>query len=227
MPGVDIVLYDRNGEPVTYEGIETITTDTPVDGERATFTYGTLLGDVEIGLNFKSGDQKISIPDGSLVKEAVVKKPETLVPGNIANGVEIAGVTGNAQLAGWRTIVEETTFTSALDSDYESYASALPTIADEITLNKIYRIKYDSREYTIASQSALVKITASASLNVSFTCLGDNLKTKKINIGSYYYEAQWFQQNYNNIPFLLVSSRVFTGDTSPKSHTIKVEVLEV
>lgn len=92
--GVDIVLYDRTGEPVTYEGIETITTDTPTSGKRATFTYGTLLSGVEIGLNLKNGDQKISVPEGSLVKEAVVKKPTTLIPENILAGVDIAGVVG-------------------------------------------------------------------------------------------------------------------------------------
>lgn len=92
--GVDIVLYDRTGEPVTYEGIETITTDTPTDGERATFTYGTLLGGVEIEPNFKDGNQKLSVPDGKLIKEATVKKPETLVPENILAGVEIAGIVG-------------------------------------------------------------------------------------------------------------------------------------
>lgn len=92
--GVDIVLYDRNGEPVTYEGIETITTDTPVDGERATFIYGTLLSGFEIGLNLKNGDQKINVPDGNLIKEATVNKPETLVPENILAGVEIAGIVG-------------------------------------------------------------------------------------------------------------------------------------
>lgn len=92
--GVDIVLYDRTGEPVTYEGIETITTDTPTDGERATFTYGTLLGGVEIEPNFKNGNQKISVPDGNLVKEATVKKPETLLPKYIKKNIEIAGIVG-------------------------------------------------------------------------------------------------------------------------------------
>lgn len=92
--GVSIVLYDRAGEPVTYEGIETITTDTPNAGEVATFTHGVLMDGVEIELAMAGGDQKISVPDGYLVKKATLKKPETLLPEHIKKNVEIAGVVG-------------------------------------------------------------------------------------------------------------------------------------
>lgn len=92
----DIILYDRTGAAVTYEGVETLTTDTPVEGERTTFTHGVLMEGAEIELSMAAGDQEFSVPDGYLIKKVIVKKPETLVPENIPKGIEIAGVLGNA-----------------------------------------------------------------------------------------------------------------------------------
>lgn len=90
----DIVLYDRTGSAVTYSGVDTITTDTPTDGETATFTYGKVVDGTEIDLALADGDQAVSIPAGSLVREATIKKPETLTPEHIKKGVDVAGVIG-------------------------------------------------------------------------------------------------------------------------------------
>lgn len=54
----------------------------------------TLLEDVPIALDLSNGDQIVSAPEGFAVKSAVIAKPETLIPENIANGVNIAGVIG-------------------------------------------------------------------------------------------------------------------------------------
>ncbi|MBO5070813.1 MAG: hypothetical protein J6C37_10715 [Roseburia sp.] len=93
-PSVSIVLYDRTGAAVTYEGIETITTDTPVDGERATFTHGVLMDGAEVELDMTDGDQVVSVPDGYLIKKATLKKPENLLPEYIKKGINVAGVVG-------------------------------------------------------------------------------------------------------------------------------------
>lgn len=90
----DIVLYDRTGSAVTYSGVDTITTDTPTDGETATFTYGKVIEGTEIDLALADGDQTVSVPIGSLVREATIKKPETLTPEHIKKGVDVAGVIG-------------------------------------------------------------------------------------------------------------------------------------
>lgn len=90
----DIVLYDRTGAAVTYEGVEEIVTDTP-DGEKtAKFSYGEVIDGVEISLSMAEGDQSVTVPEGYLVKEATIKKPETLLPENIKKNVVIANVTG-------------------------------------------------------------------------------------------------------------------------------------
>lgn len=90
----DIVLKDRDGEDVTYSGIETVTFDTPTEGEQATFTFGVEMTGVEVPLSMADGDQQLAVPDGYLVKAATIKKPETLVPENIRNGTTVAGVVG-------------------------------------------------------------------------------------------------------------------------------------
>lgn len=90
----DIVLYDRTGSAVTYSGVDTITTDTPTDGETATFTYGKVVDGTEIDLALADGDQSVSVPAGSLLREATIKKPETLTSEHIKKGVDVAGVIG-------------------------------------------------------------------------------------------------------------------------------------
>lgn len=89
-----IVLKDRNGNDVAYYGIETVTFDTTTEGKQQTYSKGVVAEGVEVTLDLAGGDQVIQAADGYLVKEATIKKPETLLAENIANGVEIAGVTG-------------------------------------------------------------------------------------------------------------------------------------
>lgn len=53
-----------------------------------------LLEDVPIALDFSSGNQVFSAPNGMAVKSAIVQKPASLTPENIAKGVNIAGIIG-------------------------------------------------------------------------------------------------------------------------------------
>ena len=89
----DIVLKDRNGNDVTYEGIETVTFDTPAEGVQATFTHGQAVSKT-VQPNFASGDMNVPIADGELVTELTIEKPENLEEENIKYGIEIAGKTG-------------------------------------------------------------------------------------------------------------------------------------
>jgi len=59
-----------------------------------------LIEGMEIALDFSDGDQSLSAEDGYAVKSATIKKPTTLVPQNIANGVNIAGVVGTLESGG-------------------------------------------------------------------------------------------------------------------------------
>lgn len=89
-----IVLKDRNGKDVAYYGIETVTFDTTTEGKQQVYTKGVAVEGLEIVPDFSGGDMPVNAPDGSLVKSATIKKPGTLTPENVRNGVEVGGVSG-------------------------------------------------------------------------------------------------------------------------------------
>ena len=60
----------------------------------------TLLEDMELELNLAEGNQELTVPDGYAVKSAIIKKPDTLIPENIAEGINIAGVIGTFKGSG-------------------------------------------------------------------------------------------------------------------------------
>jgi hypothetical protein len=61
---------------------------------------GEVLDGLEIVPDFSNGDHEVAAPAGCLVSSAIIKKPETLVPTNIAEGVDIAGVVGTLESGG-------------------------------------------------------------------------------------------------------------------------------
>ena len=129
--GVSIVLYDRNGEPVTYKGVETITTDTPTAGEVATFTHGVAVENAEYELDMATGDQTVKLAKGNLLKGFTIKKPETLSPEYIKKNVKIAGIVG--EFAGDE--MEKTVDLAMADGEQVIEADA-DTVMTKVTVNK-------------------------------------------------------------------------------------------
>lgn len=93
--GANIVLYDRNGVAVTYEGIETVSFNTDTEGEIATYTLGLATDEVPVALDLSAGNQTVTPTDTDFMRTAVIQKPDTLLSENIKKGVNIAGVEGN------------------------------------------------------------------------------------------------------------------------------------
>ena len=91
----DIILYDKNGNPVTYTDTGTLTVDTTTEGKQQTYTKGVAVEGLEIPVEFAGGDMILVAAENTLVKSAVIKKPDTLIPENVRNGVAIGGVEGN------------------------------------------------------------------------------------------------------------------------------------
>lgn len=92
--GVTITLYDRTGQAVNYNNVETITTDTPDAEQGATFTYGVAVENAEYEPDFADGNQKVTLEKGQLLKEFTITKPENLLPEHIKKNIEVAGVVG-------------------------------------------------------------------------------------------------------------------------------------
>lgn len=97
--GVDVVLKDRNGDEVIYEEVKKVVLN-GTDGNEVTFSAGELLEGLDIGLDMSNGDQTVEAPEGYLLKSATIKKPETLIPENIAEGIDIAGIVGTLAAGG-------------------------------------------------------------------------------------------------------------------------------
>lgn len=96
----EIVLKDINGNESTYSR-DKIMVDT-ADGGTQIFSEGDAVEGVEITLDFYDDEneticesQTVNAPEGMLVKSAIILKPDTLIPGNIKEGVTIAGVEGS------------------------------------------------------------------------------------------------------------------------------------
>lgn len=109
----DIVLKDRNGNSIEYPGVNHIKVKT-TDGETRDFvdseTVPEVVENMPIALDFSGGDQEIVAPDGMVVKSAIIQQPATLIPENIAEGVNIAGIVG-ALAGGGNVKIASGTFT--------------------------------------------------------------------------------------------------------------------
>lgn len=89
----DVILKNRDGDDVTYSGVEAVKLVT-ADGGTQIFSKGQAVEGMVIVPDFSGGDQAVTAPEGFLVKSGTIQKPDTLTPNNIRDGVTVAGVEG-------------------------------------------------------------------------------------------------------------------------------------
>lgn len=92
-----VVLKCWDGTKKVYEGVEAVAL-ADNDGEKHVYSRGEVLEGASVSVSFENGDMTLSAPSGFLIRSAVVKKPEALLPENILEGVNIAGVVGSRAL---------------------------------------------------------------------------------------------------------------------------------
>ena len=92
----DIVLRDRNGNQVEYPGVESIKLNTVGGGTKEFIDPDTVPQAVEktIDPDFSAGDMEVIPEDGQVFSKVGIPKPSNLLPENIAEGVDIAGIIG-------------------------------------------------------------------------------------------------------------------------------------
>lgn len=90
----DVKLLKYDGSEQQYLGVERVQL-AKLDGSTVIFSEGEAVEGVEISPDFSSGDMPVLAPAGTLVKSAVIVKPEELIPGNIRRGVTVAGIQGD------------------------------------------------------------------------------------------------------------------------------------
>lgn len=111
----DAVILNYSQNPVEYQNVPKVWLTHPDSTEEepvlVPFTYGEAVKKT-VEPDFAAGDMPVEIPEGELVTELTVKKPEELVPENIPEGMYIAGVgpgtfvgggSGNIKITGGRT----------------------------------------------------------------------------------------------------------------------------
>lgn len=93
----DVVLKDRYGKDVEYPGVERIKVNT-VDGGMQEYVDSSTVPEPEettVALDFSNGDMEV-VPDGKkLFNRVSIPVPKDLVPENILEGMNIAGIIGN------------------------------------------------------------------------------------------------------------------------------------
>ncbi len=130
----NVKLYDKNGAEQIFEGVETITLDSTVEGETETFSHGIAMDNVPIEVDFSNGDMEID-GGGYLVKSAVILKPENLMSENVAEGVNIAGVVGTHKGGGGGDYT--VTFMNGSTKLYERQVLSGNTCGDVVELGLI------------------------------------------------------------------------------------------
>lgn len=92
----NIIIKDRDGNDVVYEGVSRIRTGT-TDGSTKEFVIADDIPnpvETTVELDFSDGDMHVLPYSGMVFSEVNIGKPEGLIPENIIKDVEIAGVTG-------------------------------------------------------------------------------------------------------------------------------------
>lgn len=89
----DIKLKGYSGEEKTYSSVEKVYLSAAQGDQKLPYTYGEAVSKT-VEPDFAGGDMAVEIPAGELVTALTIQKPNTLVPENIAQGINIAGVMG-------------------------------------------------------------------------------------------------------------------------------------
>lgn len=94
----NIVLKQRDGSTKEYSGSLPIAVP-KADGNLQVYTAGESVSKT-VEPDFSGGDMVVPIAEGELVTGLTIKKPDTLVAENVAEGIDIAGIIGTLTAGG-------------------------------------------------------------------------------------------------------------------------------
>ena len=135
----DIIVKNRYGEDVSHNGAARIRTRT-TDGDTKEFVDADSIPEsveTTVALDFSSGDMEILPGDGEVFSKVNIAKPETLIPENIAEGVDVVGIIGTLAAGG---NVAFGTFTGSKSVE-QTIAHNLGMIPDVVLVSPIKYVK--------------------------------------------------------------------------------------
>lgn len=97
--GNGIILKNRDGKDVSYEGVTAIQIPNAEGGMQKYVDSDTVpkAEETTVALEFSEGDMEVVPDDGTLFSKVTIPVPENMVAENIANGVNIAGILGTCK----------------------------------------------------------------------------------------------------------------------------------
>lgn len=94
----DVILKDRDGNDVPHEGVSAVELVT-ADGGVQQFVAGEIV-EKTVNPDFSGGDMEVAAGEGEFLSKVTFQHPITLVPENIAEGVDVAGIVGSLKAGG-------------------------------------------------------------------------------------------------------------------------------
>ena len=162
----NIILKNREGEDVAYENVWAVQLKTEGGGTQTFIANEPVAKTVE--LDFSEGDMEIVPEDGKVFSGVSVPKPTTLTPGNIAEGVTIAGILGTLASVGGGAKVAYGSFVAT--EKITTIEHGLEVVPDIVIIETIYPwVGTGTSEYkarAIVGKSASLKESLSATLGI-------------------------------------------------------------
>lgn len=142
---VGIILRDHTGAEMGCYGVEGLHVDT-TDGGTKLFVDSDLVPEsveTTVELDFSGGAMEVSPADGQAFSKVAVPVPENLLPENIAEGVNIAGIIGALAAGGSKGIIATSGSSNKIpnvDSDWEIQHNlgVVPDIVVVLMVNAAY-----------------------------------------------------------------------------------------
>lgn len=130
---LSVVVKDRTGADVEYSGVAGIRVRT-TDGDTKDFLDSSAfpsLVETTIQLDFSDGNMIVVPGVDELFSKVTVVKPATLIPENVAKGVDIAGIVGTLRGAAIKTGTFKGT------GDYQTIKHGLGVVPDFIYIHRL------------------------------------------------------------------------------------------
>lgn len=223
---LSVVVKDRTGADVGYSGVAGIRVRTTDDDEKVFVDSDTIPDpmEAEISLDFSGGDMEVSPESGKVFSKVAIRKPGMLLPGNIADGVEIAGIFGTKMPGATgterTTILPEQTITPTFSNSDGCYKATLSP-SEAIKGEAAYAVCFDGTWYVCVEISHGADI--GALVGTAVACFGNYVIRKKF----YNNAITWaYEKGADRYPFCFDTySDFWVGDS--ESHTIRIDKLVI